>query len=797
MRCWWWTGSLALALAAGAGPIEAQSGAERRALDAFRDSLLGAPSTAALNAIPPEWSGGVAPGLARLRRGFHWLARGRLSGRRGDLDRALIELDWAVTAERQWPYAWFGRGLAKLALSEAGFRPKPMAGMPPGRNFYQGFTSDLIAAFERDSLFAPGVELLAELLPPQGNRSQPVAFVRALERAAANGATNAAVHLVLGRAYRAIWDDERALAAFDAYLAAGGDPGTAALERARSLAGLGRLDAAAEAYLRGVTLDATETRAHFRRDLAWVATDSELTAFDALPPELVGRWVSDFWALRDAENLRRPGERLREHLRRWNYAHRRFRVVEPERKTDYQKVMFPDIGACLEAGPKSLDNLSFEDPSRLADARRRERMLDHRGIVYIRHGEPAARLRAPGEGEFDVEQVAGATATDAGHGSDAFSRRGDDDTGVMGRVDEVWQYWIAGDSRIFYFSGSLPLGRTTPSTLYPYVPLRPALLYRVAALDARYLKVARAAELQLAGMRRAGPIACMAESMRLRRETRTAMETSVRTDTYSLLFPEGLDPIVQAAAVGDPAAGQGRLLLVYAIPGERLVPSPLPDGRVTYPIAMRLTAIDRAHHQVRGIDSLRTFVVRDSIRAGSYLTGLLELPLPAGAYEVRVALHTPDEKAGSALELGTVDLGAPAGTLGMSDLLLEADGGGLRWSNRGEPVMLNALNAYRPGDAAPVYYEAFGMVPGRTYETTLSVRRAGDDDGPSVSVVFSETADRPSAAFRRTIGLENIDRGQYRLALTILEKETGTRVSRSRLINVVQPVRSPSASAGE
>ena len=139
--------------------------------------------------------------MERLRRGFHALAAARLSGRRGDLDRALTEFDWAITGARHWPYPWFGRGLAKLALSEGGFRTKPLGGQPFGRNYYVGFTEDLARAFEAEPDFAPGVELLLELLPPQGDRTQPAAFIRALELATSRNPRIApAAHLVIGRA---------------------------------------------------------------------------------------------------------------------------------------------------------------------------------------------------------------------------------------------------------------------------------------------------------------------------------------------------------------------------------------------------------------------------------------------------------------------------------------------------------------------------------------------------------------------------------------------------------------------
>jgi hypothetical protein len=182
MRCWWSRNELpaltlfALALLAGAGrPLAAQAPADRAALAALRDSLDAADTPARLETIPRDWSADASAAMERLRRGFHALAAGRISGKRADFDRALVEFDWAITVARHWPYPWYGRGLAKLALSEKGFRPKPLGGQPYGRNYYVGFTEDLIRAFEQDAEFEPGVALLLRLLPPQGDRVQPAA----------------------------------------------------------------------------------------------------------------------------------------------------------------------------------------------------------------------------------------------------------------------------------------------------------------------------------------------------------------------------------------------------------------------------------------------------------------------------------------------------------------------------------------------------------------------------------------------------------------------------------------------
>src|SRR5690606_36934317 len=163
-----------------------------------------------------------------------------------------------------------------------------------------------------------------------------------------------------------------------------------------------------------------------------------------------------------------------------------------------------------------------------------------------------------------------------------FEMPGEAASGPAATAQEVWQYLVDGQSRILYFAGSDALGTTVPSSLYSYVPLDPLLLRRVAAMDPRYETVAFAIEGQLAGLRRGMPVQCMVLSRTLRRENRDAMVASVETDSYALLFPEPLEPILQISAVGQPSSGSGRFLVVFAVPGHRLVPTPVATGGVRY-----------------------------------------------------------------------------------------------------------------------------------------------------------------------------------------------------------------------
>ena len=804
MRCWSWRGDrrllipILLAVALPASPALAQSPADRAALAAFADSLAAIESPDALRALADAGPRPRTRAIARLRKGLIDLALARKIGGRKLLDDALMEFDWAVTLEPSWPWPRLGRAMAKLELSDGDFTEKFVAGLPWGVNYYQGFVADMVAAFARDPGFDAGVRYLVSELPAQGDRTQPRAFVRALTVAARDSSAPPDLRLVLGRAYRTEGQLEAALAEFAAYLRTGGDSGLALIERARTLADGGRLKDAAGTYLRGAVLGDRVARSVYRRDLAWIAGDAELAAYDALPADSLGPWITRFWERRDAESVRPRGERLQDHLRRWAYAHRHFRVRSPERKTDFRRVTLADIAPCMPGGAKSPDDLTFQDPARLDDARRRERLLDHRGVIYIRHGEPARIInRLNFLPPMDQRTARRDVAAEGGSDADGSPAAFDPVAPPAGRMQEdfgaeVWQYWFGGESRILYFSGSDALG-PGPTSLYPYVPFTASLLYQVAAIDSRYRAVADAAEREADGRRsrHAPPLACMKAVQQVRRDSRRAMLESVESDSHTLLFGAPLDARILTFAVGDAAAGRGRVLVTFAAPGRRLVAYPRPDGEpgVLYPVTVRVTAVDSAGRVAFNADSTRTFFTSDTLRGNAHLTGVIGIPLPAGRVNVRVAVFQPEGRAGAVIERRGVRLAAAG--LALTDIVTGAERGGVAWTSAGDAVEINALDEYDAGSTAPIYYEVYGLEPGRTYRTTVTVQRGTEAAGRAVRLVFDERATAPSARMRRDVGLGQLARGQYRLTVTVEDPATGRSVTRERMINLLGPAPAP------
>jgi hypothetical protein len=201
-------------------------------------------------------------------------------------------------------------------------------------------------------------------------------------------------------------------------------------------------------------------------------------------------------------------------------------------------------------------------------------------------------------------------------------------------------------------------------------------------------------------------------------------------------------------------------------------------------VTIRVSAIDSATGTVHQIDTTRTLYSADSLTPGRYLSGLIELPVPAGRYSVRVAVFQPGGEAGTSVQrtLAALDDASPS----LSDIVMGTEGGGVRWPNRGDPVDINALGAYPRGGTAPVYYELFGLVPGHEYRTTIALRKYGKAKASGTGLVFAETADAPTAHVRRSVSLGHLDHGQYLLSVTVRDAVTGGEATREQLLNVTR-----------
>jgi hypothetical protein len=119
----------------------------------------------------------------------------------------------------------------------------------------------------------------------------------------------------------------------------------------------------------------------FARDLAWIATPAELTAWQATPDAGRPAFIRAFWSGRDARDGLPAGGRLATQVHRLDVAMVRYRIAPRRgiapvmRASAGSEATF--FGSVYGAGSPLRDYL----PSQGA--------FDDRGAIYIRHGDPA------------------------------------------------------------------------------------------------------------------------------------------------------------------------------------------------------------------------------------------------------------------------------------------------------------------------------------------------------------------------------------------------------------------------
>lgn len=346
-------GAIALFGLGAAAALPAQAPEQRRALDAFRDSVTAITDPARLHQaesdLLAETRRSRSDPILHLRLGYVALQQGDL-GVSSHFDEAGAEFKFATELAPQWPYAWFALGLAEYAL---GARAGGSRDLRPllARDAWARAS----AAFARAAVLEPGLAPRLEEMVRRAAREhlpeRAVVVREALRRAVqdAPGPRGARLLLALGRVEREL-GDAASLATFEGYLASGDDRGLALVELGRTRLSRGDLAGAAD-YYEGAASDDPVAVAEVRADLQTIASDAELADFDFRRGGARAEMVRRFWTLRDRVELRAEGERLAEHLRRVAVARRDFQVAT-------------------------------------ADGQDR---FDDRGRIFIRHGEPDER----------------------------------------------------------------------------------------------------------------------------------------------------------------------------------------------------------------------------------------------------------------------------------------------------------------------------------------------------------------------------------------------------------------------
>ena len=712
---------------AAAPALEAQSVAQRDSIERLREQLAAMSDSVELLAREARLIED-----ARVDRGnaFLHLVLGFVGYRLGEVtegnthfDDAAGEFEWAAELEPQWPYAWYGLGMSELAMGESSIIAFENIRQMLGKDYLSKATAAFARAAEVDPGFALAVVDLAETAMRQKIRPRIEVALNAVREAAKTDASQVPeILLARARLERSVGSADSSIVAVARYLEVGGDSGVGYLELARSRYFLAEPRAGEAAYHRGAEVARSdEARALFREDVGWVATPEELAAFDTLGPAERAAWIREFWRSRDARDARAQGERLQEHHRRLFYALEHYPLVSRHRR------------------------YGFENPYRTE-----QQVFDDRGAIYVRHGEPdrSVTFAAP-----DVDP------------------------------NETWMYARPEGNLVFHFVAredvqDYKLVESVTDILDPTLalrlqagaeeisPLTVELFTSRQVVDPVYQRLAMGGSLQ--------PPLLTTE----RRLGRSSVSVGTTTDSYALRFAAPLEAAIQRHVVGGRRGGESRLLLVFAVPGEDLVPEATGAG-IVYRLQVRVVAT-AGTAQALYLDTVSVLTVGRALGPREDMHGLLSLPIPPGQYRLRVVLTEPRLNAGRvAADDSLVVPDFAAGGFAVSDLVIGRPGAGASWVSGGDTVSVTARRRLSAATPLQVYYEVHGLDPGSAYHTRLEVRKPGGGSvfgwlgrlfgggGPPVALSFEGVATGPTTRVLQTVDITDLKPGRYRLRILV------------------------------
>ncbi len=722
-------------LAAAPAAVAAQAQWERESLERLRDSIRFSADTAGILALErvliEEAKAERLEPMHHLRLGILALRLSELQPTEPHLDHAIGEFQWAAELRPDWPWPWYGLGLAEARGADRA------GGFAGGLFTMLGLDRDRLAgyAFARaiavDPSFIDGLLEFARIALSQRIDAPVQPALDALRASTASPiGWDADLLLARGRLERFAGHPDSAVVAFRRAARLAWRPDEALLELARTTPLTGPIDGRRGRSIRGATrrhyLAAAATSdsrvaAMLRRDLEPILQREELEAFDGLAPGERGAWLAEFWASRDALDLREPGSPLAEHLRRWDVARREFRLPPFRRRYRW-----------------GIETWQSGDGE-----------LDDRGIVYVRHGEPTLRIVWPR--------------------SRPSTSRTDPLTRNYG--NESWRYDRPDGTLTLHF-----VARDDPQDF--------KLVETPLELDVALDQLERRAH-EVPGLDRlirAGPNTQTWVSEEVRLQGRASMAVATQTDSWQRDYREILSGRAQwlAAGVRD---GHPLVHIVYALDADAIRALPTP-ATGTVPVRVRASFLDREGRAVATLDTVQFVAVPGPgalmvaaraevpVAPGALQVRLgVELGPEHGMVFPIDSLVAPAPSA-RALELSAVLLGRPGQSLPWE-------------VNAADTAWLDAAGVYAPHDTVTMYAEAYGLRPGGEAKVRIQLTRRRTGLGRIFSsrrtaITLSETI--PTGSDRlvllRELALDDLDPGEYALEVTV--ESGGRRLERRR-----------------
>lgn len=775
--------------------LAGQAPSQRLAIDSIFQELSVALS--ATNIPPDSRCTGYASAMLHLCKGVLAAKRAELTG---EADAAIVaerELRQVVDGEPNWARGWYAMGIARLALARSSVLAKPGPLQILGMSWEAGAGHALVRSLELDSTNADAATALALAGIPREGKAQLTKRLDMLRRL--RPMLGPAALLGAARVERVAGSRDSAAALFERALASGVvDSGFVATQLARELYASNQADAGGKVLLEGAATTTKEGQAAYRRELEWVAEPAELAAWDALSPADRPAWLRQFWAGRDVKEGWPDGTRLVEHYRRIETAWKDFTLALPPSGRQLAASTTGGIDTfvdeLIERRMNGSEGLSFEQDAIMAGKAGTNTTDEPLGGRETQLGALAAQVT---DGQLIASQM---KALGLGGPFRAFRTTQDvlDDRGVVwirygkpdklvssagGKAMQVWAYDHIEPRLVLQFQEENFVGQAGATRLVPtlineagrfrdqFCGVEPSLCAAITSdPSSRYddsAPLSAGAGRQYAQAKTDGGRLTPAIIDRVVRSGVEQIARATTTDANPRVFTREVDPLVQLYGLAAPGTTRSVALAAFAIPGDQLegTQPPAAAGRTVYAVRMLLSLLGADGSRV-DVDTLRNFAVASPLQKGQFLTGTLEVPLPAGRYRGSLLISQGDGR-GAVATLPGIGVPGQGSRLAVSSVVLGREGSGTAWRSGNTVVALNPLGAFTEKGEAELYYQVAGQLPGRPYKTTLEFFDAASPAQSALTLQFDENADMSFREVHRTVGLANLKPGRYRLKVTV------------------------------
>src|SRR6266566_8123067 len=169
--------------------LTAQSPTERAAIEALRDSLARVTDSLSLKRLEAAMIQVAKQHrddpLVHVRLGFIAHRLGETANTKSHYDDAAGEFEWAAELRPDWPYPWYGLGLAELAIGEHSSMALENIRQMLGKDYLSKAAKAFARAAEADPAFASAVVDLANTALTQRIRPRLEVALAAVRLAAA------------------------------------------------------------------------------------------------------------------------------------------------------------------------------------------------------------------------------------------------------------------------------------------------------------------------------------------------------------------------------------------------------------------------------------------------------------------------------------------------------------------------------------------------------------------------------------------------------------------------------------